>query len=1006
MNTAALADLVAEQLREGYRIDGELDALAGERDHNFAVQVNGAPRYTAKLIHADEPPLATTFQAALLHWLEQVDPALPVPKMVATKSGADLHEFTDTTGRVRRLRVVTWLPGTPAAKFAGTREARRSLGRTLGAMAHALRGFAHPGQFQDLDWDIRNTARCVERFSCIDDANDLALARHFVQLYEQSVAPRVRTLRHGVIYNDANDWNVLLDDGGQSVCGIIDFGDAMHAPVVADLATAIAYGAMRSPCPLQAAAEITAGFDAAFALEDAEFECILPMTAARLCISVTKSAQRRELAKDNPYLRISEVDAWNLLRQLARITPAWGTAVLRKACGRAATTGHAAYAAWLAGHADEIGPVFATPPARMNKTVLALDGSDAAASAAMQQPSAWPALAAARGIELGIGRWFEQRDVYRDAMFASSLAEGQRRDLHLGIGLFLPAGTELLAPLAGRVVSVDREDAAQGFGGVLLLAHEPRPGVRFQTLWGHLDPTSLHGLRAGADVQRGQVLGRLGEAAVNGGWPPHLHCQVLTLPFEHAEQVPGVGESLWREVWAEVTPDPAPLLGLPPETFARQGRDVPALLQARAALIGPNLSISHREAPLKIVRGQGVWLIDDQGRAFLDCYNNVAHVGHEHPRVVDALVQQARRLNTNTRYLHDHIVSYAERLLATLPAPLRVCYFVNSGSEANDLALRMARAHTRRQDLLVLDWAYHGHTGALVDISPYKYKRKGGSGRPAHVHELALPDAYHRAQGSSALQFVAAQLQQAERVLGDLAATGRAPGLFIAETLPSVGGQIIPPAGFLRGVHALVRRHGGLCIADEVQVGFGRSGTMWAFEAHGVVPDIVTLGKPIGNGHPLAAVVTTEAIAASFANGMEYFNTFGGNPVSCAVGLAVLDVLRDEGLVEHARVLGDEVQAGLRALMPRHPLIGDVRGAGLYFGIELVTDRDSKQPATDAARHVVQAARRLGVLMGTDGPHDNVVKLRPPMVFQREHARMLVECLDQALGEAARAGLR
>jgi 4-aminobutyrate aminotransferase-like enzyme/Ser/Thr protein kinase RdoA (MazF antagonist) len=1004
MNAAPLADLVAEQLREGFGIDSQLEALAGERDHNFAVQVHGAVRYTAKLIHADEPPLATAFQAALLRWLEQVDPGLPVPKVVATLSGADLHEFTDTAGRVQRLRVVTWLPGTPAARFAGSREARRSLGRTLGAMNHALRGFAHPGQFQNLDWDIRHTSRCRERFSCIDDANELALARHFVQLYEQSVAPRVRTLRHGVIYNDANDWNVLLDADGQRVCGIIDFGDAMHAPVLADLATAIAYGAMRTPCALDAAADIVAGFDEAFALEDEEFDCILQMAAARLCISVSKSAQRRELALNNPYLRISEVDAWNLLRQLEPVSPAFARAVFRKACGRSATRGHAAYARWIAADAKAmLGAVFEPAPACVDKTILALDGSDAAMSDACAAPDRWRALCAERGIGIAVGRWLEARDVYRDSMFASRLADGERRELHLGLDLFAPAGTSVLAPLAARVVSVANEASPQGYGGVVLLAHEPQPGVAFQTLWGHLDPASLRALAPGQAIERGQTIGCLGDSAVNGGWPPHLHVQVLLDAQTDADAVPGVGESRWRDTWAELMPDPAPLLGLPPELFAARGHDVSDLLALRAERIGRNISISHREAPLKIVRGDGVWLIDDRGRTYLDAYNNVAHVGHEHPRVVAALTAQAARLNTNTRYLHDHIVDYAERLTATLPAPLRVCYFVNSGSEANDLALRMVRAHTRRRDVLVIDWAYHGHSGELIDISPYKYKRAGGGGRPAHVHELALPDVYRRAASMSEGEFVAAQLRDAERTLAELASQGRAPGLFIAETLPSVGGQIVPPAGFYPGIYERVRRHGGLCMADEVQTGFGRTGTMWAFEAYGLVPDIVTMGKPMGNGHPLAALITTDEVAASFANGMEYFNTFGGNPVSCAVGMAVLDVLRDEGLIDNARRVGAELKAGLQGLMARHALIGDVRGAGLFLGVELVTDRHTQQPATEAARAVVRIARREGVLIGTDGPHDNVIKLRPPMVLQREHAHRLVQCLDAALAEVARA---
>jgi 4-aminobutyrate aminotransferase-like enzyme len=333
-----------------------------------------------------------------------------------------------------------------------------------------------------------------------------------------------------------------------------------------------------------------------------------------------------------------------------------------------------------------------------------------------------------------------------------------------------------------------------------------------------------------------------------------------------------------------------------------------------------------------------------------------------------------------------------------------VCYFVNSGSEANDLALRLARAHTGGDDVIVLDWAYHGHLQTLIDISPYKYKRPGGRGKPAHVHELELPDAY-RAHGDLAGPALGeAFARQAQTVCVQLQADARRLAAFIAETMPSVGGQIVLPEGYLQSVYAHVRAAGGVCIADEVQVGFGRTGAMWAFEQQGVVPDIVTLGKPIGNGHPMAAVITTPAIAASFANGMEYFNTFGGNPVSCAVGLAVLDVLQDERLIENAQAVGAYLQRGLHELMQRHPLIGDVRGAGLFIGVELVTDRRNKAPATAQARRVARLARDRGVLIGTDGPHDNVIKIRPPMTFRNAHADILLDCLDQCLLTLAEGG--
>src|SRR5690349_17111888 len=332
--------------------------------------------------------------------------------------------------------------------------------------------------------------------------------------------------------------------------------------------------------------------------------------------------------------------------------------------------------------------------------------------------------------------------------------------------------------------------------------------------------------------------------------------------------------------------------------------EIDSLIETRRRLLGRNLSIAY-DNPINIVRGSMQYLYDDRGRQYLDGYNNVAHVGHCHPKVVQAAYEQMQLLNTNTRYLHDGILSYAERLTATLPDPLSVCYFVNSGSEANELALRLARAHTSARDMIVLDHAYHGNTTTLIDLSPYKHDGPGGNGPPSWVHKVPLPRTSEDAQN------VIDVIKNGERLCG-----------FIAESMPSVAGQIVLPPGYLNKVYDVVRAAGGVCIADEVQTGYGRVGThFWAFESYGVVPDVVVLGKPIGNGHPIGAVITTPEIAASFDNGMEFFSTFGGNTVSCAIGLAVLEVVQEEKLQTHALAVGDQLLDGLRELQKDHQLI-------------------------------------------------------------------------------------
>jgi len=378
----------------------------------------------------------------------------------------------------------------------------------------------------------------------------------------------------------------------------------------------------------------------------------------------------------------------------------------------------------------------------------------------------------------------------------------------------------------------------------------------------------------------------------------------------------------------------------------------------------------------------------------------VAHVVHAHPRVVAAGRRQASVLNTNTRYLHPSIVSYAERLAALLPGPLEVAFFVNSGSAANELALRMARVATGGTGIVVVDGAYHGNTQGLVDVSPYKFDGPGGKGAPGHVAKVPMPDDYrgaHRRGNVRRGERFAAHVADAFR---DLAGRGHAPAAFLCESLLSCGGQIELPPGYLAGAHAHARAAGAVTIADEVQVGFGRVGShFWGFETQGVVPDIVTMGKPIGNGHPLGAVVKTHAIANAFANGMEYFNTYGGNAVSCEVGLAVLYVIEDERLQERARAVGERLKSALARLAERHDVIGDVRGLGLFLWTELVRDRSTLEPAAEEAAYVVERMKELGVLLSTDGPLHDVIKMKPPLVFSEGDADRLVGALDQVFGE-------
>ena len=417
----------------------------------------------------------------------------------------------------------------------------------------------------------------------------------------------------------------------------------------------------------------------------------------------------------------------------------------------------------------------------------------------------------------------------------------------------------------------------------------------------------------------------------------------------------------------------------------------------RNAHIGRNLSISY-EKHLKIDKAALQYLYDDKGNTYIDCVNNVSHIGHCHPRVVRVMQKQIASLNTNTRYLNNHLIQYAQKLTASLPAGLNVCYFTNSGSEANDLAIRISRHFTKQKDIIVLDHAYHGTSTATIEMSPYKFDREGGIGQMPWIHKAINPDLYRGPYQYEDANAGVKYAKDVKNIIDTIAKENKKPAAFICETLLGVGGQMPLPPNYLKEVYQHVRAAGGICIADEVQVGFGRVGThFWGFELQAVVPDIVVLGKPIGNGHPLAAVIVTDAIANSFNNGIEYFNTYGGNPVSMATGMAVLEVIQGEGLQENALQVGNYLLEGMRQLMNSYPIIGDVRGAGLFIGVEFVKDRNTKEPAIDSIKLVVERMKEKGFLMGVDGPYNNVLKIKPPIIFSMENAKDMLTNLDLVL---------
>jgi 4-aminobutyrate aminotransferase-like enzyme/Ser/Thr protein kinase RdoA (MazF antagonist) len=760
-----------------YGLNVSAAPLPSERDQNFllcsaqshpqSLRSSGNEQFVLKIANSAEAIEFLELQNQLIRFLTASKIELAFPRIVSTKSGDDIATIKDENRREHFVRLLTWLDGTCFAKVdPHNRKLLSSLGRALAQMDAVLAEFSHPAADRSFYWDLRNAAIARESIGLLPEARRPLVERFFDE-WDKIDWGR---LRFGVIHNDANDYNILVNEAEQRVTAILDYGDVVYSATVCNLAVALAYVMLDKRDPMGAAAQVVAAYHETYPLTEPEIDALYTLAVTRLCCSVCYAARQTRDAPDNEYLNISNTPAWALLDRLSTVEFDWPTRVFRYACG-------------------------------------------------------------------------------------------------------LPVVRETSRP---------------------------------------------------------------------------------------------------RRTRAE-------------------------LLSSRQKHLGPSLSISY-DAPLHIISGSRQYLYDADGRRYVDCVNNVAHVGHSHPYVVRAVSEQMAILNTNTRYLHEYLIEYSERLTATLPEPLSVVYLVCSGSEANELALRLARTHTGRNEVIVVDGAYHGNTSAMIDLSPYKFDGPGGSGCPSWVHKVAMPDVYRGAHREpDAGKPFANDVAQAARQISD---AGHGLAAFFCESALGCGGQIILPSGYLREAYTAVRAAGGVCVADEVQTGFGRAGThFWMFETQGAVPDIVTLGKPIGNGHPLGAVITTPEIAASFANGMEYFNTFGGNPVSCAAGLAVLDVIRDEELQQNALEVGEYLRQGLRELQTSHPLIGDVRGLGLFIGVELVRNRETLEPADAEATQVVEGMKNRGILLSTDGPFHNVIKIKPPLVFSKADADFFLANLDSVLKE-------
>ena len=997
----SLETLARAALAKHYGRSGSLTRLAGEVDINFHVHSVDGSHAVLKIYAPMTSSERAIFETSILATLATRAPKLPVQRVLPGNSGEMVYEIAaEDGGYTRNVRLTSWLEGTVWAStvWASTGtdssaqlQAAATLGGTLARLDRVLAQIDQPEARRYHRWDLAHAADHLQVTSLIADVETRQIVHEILTDFAERVLPRLDGQAQQLIHNDANDHNVLIGDNGL-VSGLLDFGDAVWSFRINEVAIASAYAMLGSHDPIGVAVALAGAYHDESALTEVEADLLYDLILTRYATSICLAAKQICDDPTNQYLLISQSDITNMVHILRRQNRSLAVMRLRAACRFDAVVTSPAVQRWLERNGARCVPVLRRDMSRHRLTVLDLsvNGPTGDSLDPLFDDDALEHT-------LPVGRYGEDRSVYQTNEFAVS-GSPERRTIHVGIDLFAPAGDEVLAPLDGVVADFGNETVPLGFGGILVLRHETDDGTPFWTVFGHLAPSSLEPLVVGRAVRAGEVIGRLGTPPENGGWPPHLHFQVMTdlCGWSAVEIIGVVTRSQW-DVWRSLFLNPNLVLGLPVSCSAMVTRPAQWLRRERHHVLGRSLSLSYTQ-PLKFVAGEGVHLIDEDGQRYLDMVNNVCHVGHCHPRVVAAGQRQMARLNTNSRYLHDNLVEYARRLTATFPPELSVVFMVNSGSEANDLALRLARTFTGQRQVISLDHAYHGNLTSIVEVSPYKFAGPGGDGQASHIWVAEMPDLY---RGRWHYGDPQAGVNYAQSVAGHVEAMSRIgvqPAALFSEGILGTGGILTLPDGYLAAAYEHVRRAGGLCVADEVQVGFGRVGTqMWAFATHNVVPDIVTLGKPIGNGHPMAAVVTRPEIAAAFANGMEYFSTFGGNPVSAAIGLEVLDVIRDERLMHNADEVGTAMKDGLRSLAERHPLIGDIRGHGLFIGVELVLNRTTREPAPAALNDVIEAMKAQRVLLSGEGPHHNVLKIKPPITFSHENNAEFLSKLEHTL---------
>ena len=952
-----LDDAVAAEIaRASFDLDVRARSLGSQQDANFLLSAaeGGEPVGVLKVSNGAFGPVEIEAQDAAAGHLARRVPGL----RVATGSAGGPRTVVLPSGTEAVARVLRHLPG-GTLSGSGNLPARTTaaLGGLAGRVSAALTDFTHPGLARVLQWDLRHADRVVTALApCISDPALRARVVESARTAWERLQRVAAALPLQAVHGDLTDDNVVCTevDDVRLPDGVIDLGDLTESWAVAELAVTVSSLLHHDGVDPAAVLPAVAAFAAVRPLADAEIQALWPLVVLRGAVLVVSGHQQVALDGGNDYAADNMAHEQRILDVACSVPVPVMTALLRARLGRPAPAPRIPDGA--ARLVDRGAPYVLD----LSSTADAMDGG------AWQQPDIEERLAGAAfdaGAAAVITAFGEPR-LTRSAPHAAE----PPRNVATGVEAWWDREVTLRAPWDGR----------PGDGGLRLEGEGLELSLTGPAVAGQVPDGGL--------VRRGAALATV---------PARTRVRITVRRPEDPDAVPAFVPVHLLAGWRAVVADPSPLLGVPARDDTDPGDRPEELLERRAASFA-TLQGHYYTAPPRIERGWREHLVDTDGRVYLDAVNNVASLGHGHLGMAEAVARQLRRLNTNSRFHYSAVVEFSERLAGLLPEPLDTVFLVNSGSEAADLALRIALATTGHRDVLAVGEAYHGWTYLSDAVSTSTADNPDALGtRPAWVHTLDAPNVYRgRHRAADAGRYAA----EAVTRIDALAAAGDRPAAFIAEPVYGNAGGLLLPDGYLAAVYAAVRRHGGLAIADEVQVGYGRLGEwFWGFEQQGVVPDVVTVAKAMGNGHPLGAVITTRAIAEAYRNQGYFFSSAGGSPVSSVVGLAVLDAMRDDGLQENARVVGEHLRRRLQGLAEWHQLIGAVHGRGLYLGVELVRDRVTREPATAETAAICRRMLELGVVIQPTGDRQNVLKLKPPMCLTRESADFFADTLDRVL---------